>query len=67
MPNDLDTQAYSLYSIFFTALFDMSRETDVAVTLYSKKVMVLAKANHVLPRWLRFIRGKSENITQKDK
>ena len=35
----------------------MSRETDVAVTLYSKKVMVLAKANHILPRWLRFVKG----------
>ncbi|KAK2166173.1 hypothetical protein LSH36_41g13071 [Paralvinella palmiformis] len=46
-------------------LFDMSRETDVAVTLYSRKVMILSKANHILPRWLRFIKeqvgdGRSE-------
>jgi len=45
-------------------LFDMSRETDVSVTLYSRKVMILAKANHVLPRWLRFVKGvvDSEDI-----
>ena len=39
------------------ALYDMSRETDVSVTLYSRKVMILAKANHVLPKWLRFVKG----------
>ncbi|KAI0219003.1 Heat shock protein 75 kDa, mitochondrial [Lamellibrachia satsuma] len=45
-------------------LFDMSRETDVAVTLYSRKVMIIAKANHILPRWLRFVKGvvDSEDI-----
>jgi TNF receptor-associated protein 1 len=45
-------------------LFDMSRETDVAVTLYSRKVMIMSNANHILPRWLRFIRGvvDSEDI-----
>jgi TNF receptor-associated protein 1 len=45
-------------------LFDMSRETDVSVTLYSRKVMILAKANHILPKWLRFFRGvvDSEDI-----
>jgi TNF receptor-associated protein 1 len=45
-------------------LFDMSRETDVSVTLYSRKVMIVPKASHILPRWLRFIRGvvDSEDI-----
>ncbi|KAK3099368.1 hypothetical protein FSP39_003349 [Pinctada imbricata] len=38
-------------------MFDMSRETDINVTLYSRKVMVLQKANNVLPKWLRFIKG----------
>ncbi|ELU01706.1 hypothetical protein CAPTEDRAFT_223831 [Capitella teleta] len=45
-------------------LFDMSRETEVAVTLYSRKVMIMSKANHILPRWLRFLKGvvDSEDI-----
>ncbi|KAL5012054.1 hypothetical protein ScPMuIL_010605 [Solemya velum] len=45
-------------------MFDMSRETDVSVTLYSRKVMIMAKANTVLPKWLRFVKGvvDSEDI-----
>ncbi|CAG5131563.1 unnamed protein product, partial [Candidula unifasciata] len=45
-------------------MFDMSRETDVGVALYSRKVLIMAKANHVLPKWLRFIKGvvDSEDI-----
>lgn len=45
-------------------LFDMSRETDVSVALYSRKVLIMARANHILPRWLRFLRGvvDSEDI-----
>lgn len=43
----------------FTAMFDMSRETDVSVNLYSRKVMIMPKANYILPRWLRFMKGKS--------
>jgi len=45
-------------------MFDMSRETDVGVALYSRKVLIMAKANHVLPKWLRFMRGvvDSEDI-----
>lgn len=37
----------------------MSRETDVSVNLYSRKVMIMPKANYILPRWLRFMKGKS--------
>ncbi|XP_029644161.1 heat shock protein 75 kDa, mitochondrial [Octopus sinensis] len=45
-------------------LFDMSRETDVSLTLYSRKVMVMPKANYILPKWLRFVKGvvDSEDI-----
>ncbi|RUS90283.1 hypothetical protein EGW08_001972, partial [Elysia chlorotica] len=45
-------------------MFDMSRETDVGVSLYSRKVLIMARANHVLPKYLRFIRGvvDSEDI-----
>ncbi|KAK6975481.1 cytochrome P450 CYP44 [Biomphalaria glabrata] len=45
-------------------MFDMSRETEVGVSLYSRKVLILARANHVLPKWLRFVKGvvDSEDI-----
>ncbi|XP_025084764.1 heat shock protein 75 kDa, mitochondrial-like [Pomacea canaliculata] len=45
-------------------LFDMSRETDSGLTLYSRRVMIMAKANNILPKWMRFIRGvvDSEDI-----
>ncbi|XP_012945462.1 heat shock protein 75 kDa, mitochondrial [Aplysia californica] len=45
-------------------MFDMSRETDVGVALYSRKVLIMARANHVLPKWLRFMKGvvDSEDI-----
>merc|ERR1719471_2363849 len=45
-------------------MYDMSRENDGSVSLYSRKVMILNKADHVLPKWLRFIKGvvDSEDI-----
>ncbi len=45
-------------------IFDVSQEGDIGVALYSKKVLILPKANQILPRWLRFIKGvvDSEDI-----
>ncbi|XP_076467679.1 heat shock protein 75 kDa, mitochondrial-like [Babylonia areolata] len=45
-------------------MFDMSRETDSGITLYSRKVMIMARANNILPKWMRFIKGvvDSEDI-----
>jgi TNF receptor-associated protein 1 len=45
-------------------MFDVSQENDINVALYSKQVLILAKANQILPRWLRFIKGvvDSEDI-----
>ncbi|ESO07190.1 hypothetical protein HELRODRAFT_191087 [Helobdella robusta] len=45
-------------------LFDMSRDTEVSLSLYSRKVMIMSKASNILPRWLRFIKGvvDSEDI-----
>ena len=42
----------------FSAMFDMSRETDVSLQLYSRKVMIMSKANNILPKWMRFVKGK---------
>ena len=42
----------------------MTQEADVGVALYSRKVLIQAKANQLLPRWLRFVKGvvDSEDI-----
>lgn len=48
-----------VFLFFVLALFDMSRETDVNITLYSRKVMIMSKANNILPKWMRFMKGKS--------
>ena len=36
----------------------------MGVALYSKKVLILSKANQILPRWMRFMKGivDSEDI-----
>ncbi|GFS35703.1 heat shock protein 75 kDa, mitochondrial [Trichonephila inaurata madagascariensis] len=44
-------------------LFEMSREVEVGVALYSQRVLIRSKAD-ILPKWLRFVRGvvDSEDI-----
>ena len=51
------------HSHWFLALFDMAREVDGGVALYSRKVMITPHAP-VLPKWLRFLKGvvDSEDI-----
>ena len=39
------------------AIFDVTQEADVGIALYSRKVLIQAKANQLLPRWLRFVKG----------
>lgn len=45
-------------------LFEMSRDTAPGLALYSRKVLIKSKAENVLPKWLRFIKGvvDSEDI-----
>ncbi|CAH1163283.1 unnamed protein product [Phaedon cochleariae] len=45
-------------------LFEMSRETESGVALYTKKILIKSKAENILPKWLRFIKGvvDSEDI-----
>ena len=38
-------------------IFDVTQEADVGVALYSRKVLIQAKANQLVPRWLRFVKG----------
>lgn len=38
-------------------LFEMSRDSDVGVSLYSRKILIKSKADNVLPKWMRFVKG----------
>lgn len=42
----------------------MSQSTDVGVALYTRKVLIKSKADNILPKWLRFVKGvvDSEDI-----
>ncbi|TPP66623.1 Heat shock protein 75 mitochondrial [Fasciola gigantica] len=42
---------------FKPSLFDMARDTDSGVSLYSRKVLILNRTAALLPKWLRFMRG----------
>lgn len=46
------------------ALFEMSRDTSIGISLYSRKVLIKSKADNILPKWLRFVKGvvDSEDI-----
>jgi len=39
-------------------LFELSREAQVGVSLYSRKVLIKNKADNIIPPWLRFLKGK---------
>ncbi|XP_059483061.1 heat shock protein 75 kDa, mitochondrial isoform X2 [Neocloeon triangulifer] len=45
-------------------LFDLTREGDQGVALYTRKVLIKSKADNILPKWLRFVKGvvDSEDI-----
>ncbi|CAD7012726.1 unnamed protein product [Ceratitis capitata] len=45
-------------------LFDMSRDANVGVALYTRKVLIQSKTENLVPKWLRFIKGvvDSEDI-----
>lgn len=45
-------------------LFEMSRDNDVGVALYTRKILIQSKTDQLLPKWLRFIKGvvDSEDI-----
>jgi len=45
-------------------MFETSREGEAGVALYCRKVMIKAKADNLLPKWLRFAKGvvDSEDI-----
>ncbi|VDO09986.1 unnamed protein product, partial [Rodentolepis nana] len=46
------------------SIFDMAKEGDTSLSLYSRKILIMSRANRLLPRWLRFVHGivDSEDI-----
>ncbi|KYO35929.1 heat shock protein 75 kDa, mitochondrial [Alligator mississippiensis] len=59
----------NIRSIFYVpevkpSMFDVSRELGSSVALYSRKILIQTKAEDILPKWLRFLRGvvDSEDI-----
>ncbi|CAH8552267.1 unnamed protein product [Dicrocoelium dendriticum] len=46
------------------SLFDIARDADTGVALYSRKVLIMNRTDAVLPKWLRFLKGvvDSEDI-----
>ncbi|XP_069005213.1 heat shock protein 75 kDa, mitochondrial [Embiotoca jacksoni] len=59
----------NIRSIFYVpeakpSMFDVSREMGASVALFSRKVLIQTKADDILPKWLRFLRGvvDSEDI-----
>lgn len=42
----------------------MSRDTNSGVALYTRKVLIKSRADNILPKWLRFVKGvvDSEDI-----
>ena len=45
-------------------MFETSREGEAGVGLYCRKVMIKSRADNLLPKWLRFVKGvvDSEDI-----
>lgn len=45
-------------------MFELSRDTDVGVALYTRKILIQSKTDQLLPKWLRFVKGvvDSEDI-----
>ncbi|XP_074651114.1 heat shock protein 75 kDa, mitochondrial-like [Tubulanus polymorphus] len=45
-------------------LFDMGRDIESGVSLYSRKIMIMSRVQNVLPKWMRFMKGviDSEDI-----
>lgn len=38
-------------------LFEMSRDTEPGVALYSRRVLIKHRTDNLLPKWLRFVKG----------
>ncbi|XP_031838668.1 TNF receptor associated protein 1 [Nomia melanderi] len=60
----LSIRALLYFSEEKPGLFDLARDTNSGVSLYSRKILIKSKAENILPKWLRFVKGvvDSEDI-----
>jgi len=60
----LSVQALLFFPESKPGLFEMSHEMDMGVSLYTRRVLIKSKADNILPKWLRFVKGvvDSEDI-----
>ena len=49
---------------FLPGLFETSRDGGIGVSLYCRKVLIKSKAEEIVPKWMRFVKGvvDSEDI-----
>jgi len=60
----MDIRALLYFPESRPGMFETSREGEAGVALYCRKVMIKSKADNLLPKWLRFVKGvvDSEDI-----
>lgn len=49
-------------SNLLTGLFEMSPELEMGVALYTRRVLIKSRADNILPKWLRFVKGTVDFI-----
>lgn len=42
-------------------LFEMSRDSETGISLYTRKILIQSKTDLMLPKWLRFVRGVADS------
>lgn len=42
-------------------LFEMSRDAETGISLYTRKILIQSKTDLMLPKWLRFVRGVADS------
>jgi len=60
----MDIRALLYFPESRPGMFETSRETESGVALYCRKVLIKSRAENLLPKWLRFVKGvvDSEDI-----
>jgi len=60
----MDIRALLYFPESRPGMFETSRDAESGVALYCRKVMIKSKADNLLPKWLRFVKGvvDSEDI-----
>jgi len=60
----MDIRALFYFPESRPGMFETNREAEAGVALYCRKVLIKSKADNIIPKWLRFVKGvvDSEDI-----